>query len=194
MNIGIDIDDTIAKTAEECDIWAKEYTENVLNRKFELNVADVVSPFWARCVYCWTDEEDNRFWDMYYEKIMENLKPKENAIEVINRLLENNKIIIITARWDRDTGVIAKITKDWLEKHKINYDKLFIGHEDKRKLVTENNIDIFIDDNYKTCKQISELNVRTLIMNSRLNQNIQDDKIERVFSWEDVEEKIKEGC
>ena len=71
---------------------------------------------------------------------------------------------------------------------------MFIGHEDKRKLVTENNIDIFIDDNYKTCKQISELNVRTLIMNSRLNQNIQDDKIERVFSWEDVEEKIKEGC
>ena len=94
MNIGIDIDDTITKTTEEFDIWAKEYTENVLNRKFELNLTDVVSPLWARCVYGWTDEEDNRFWDMYYEKTIENLKPKENAIEVINRLSENNKIII----------------------------------------------------------------------------------------------------
>ena len=29
MNIGIDIDDTIAKTSEETDIWAKEYTEKI---------------------------------------------------------------------------------------------------------------------------------------------------------------------
>lgn len=194
MNIGIDIDDTISKTTEGIDVFAKEYTENILNKKFEINVIDIVAPMWAKYVYGWTDEENDRFWDMYYEKLMQNLNPKENAIEIINRLSENNKIIIITARWDKENGIISKITKDWIERQGIHYDKLFIGHEDKTKLVTENNIDIFIDDNYKTCKQISELNVRTLIMNSRLNRDIQDDKIERVFSWEEIEEKIKEGC
>lgn len=35
MNIGIDIDDTITKTSEETDIYAKEYTESILKRKFE---------------------------------------------------------------------------------------------------------------------------------------------------------------
>ena len=85
---------------------------------------------------------------------------------------------------------MEKITRNWLEKHQIYYDQLYIGHKDKRQLVTENNVEIFIDDNYKTCKQISELNVRTLIMNSRLNQNIQDDKLERVFSWKEIKVKI----
>ena len=85
---------------------------------------------------------------------------------------------------------MMKITKNWLEKYQIHYDQLFIGYKDKRQLVTENEIEIFIDDNYQTCKQISELNVRTLIMNSRLNKDIQDNKLERVFSWKEIEEKI----
>lgn len=192
MNIGIDIDDTIAQTTEEIDIWAKEYTEKELGRKFELNTINVVDPMWSKYVYKWTDEETNKFWNLYYAKIMENLKPKEDVIETINRLAKDNKIIIITARWDDEEKTIEKTTKKWLEEHKIYYDKLFLGQKDKRKLVTENNVEIFIDDNYQTCKQVSELNVRTLIMNSRLNRNIQDSELERVFSWKEIEEKIKE--
>lgn len=37
MNIGIDIDDTITKTSEEIDKWAKEYTKNVLNKALDLD-------------------------------------------------------------------------------------------------------------------------------------------------------------
>ena len=194
MNIGIDIDDTITNNSQVIDSFAKEYTEQVLKRKFEINTIDVVSPMWAQYVYEWTLEENDKFWELYYEKTMENAIPKENAVQIINKLAKDNEIIIITARWDRENGIISKITKDWLKKQEIHYDKLFMGHQDKREIVTENNIDIFIDDNYKTCKQISELGVRTFIMNSRLNKDIQDDEIERVFSWEDIEQKIKEEC
>ena len=181
MNIGIDIDDTISKTSEEIYIWAKEFTEKELGREFKINTIDVFDPMWSKYVYNWTNEENDKFWELYYAKVMDNLKPKEEVIEIINQLSKNNKIIIITARWDTKEKIIDKITKNWLERYKIHYDKLFMGHEDKRKLVIENNVDIFIDDNYRTCKQISELNVRTLIMNSRLNKNIQDDKLERFF-------------
>ena len=86
------------------------------------------------------------------------------------------------------------VTNEWLNRQGIHYDKIYIGNEDKRKIAMENNIDIFIDDNYKTCKQISELGIRTLIMNSRLNKHIKDDTLERVFSWEEIEEIIKEEC
>ena len=192
MNIGIDIDDTIAKTSEETDIYAKEYTEKVLKRKFEFRKIEILDPMWARHLYGWSDEEDKNFWNLYYEKVMENVKPKDDAIEIINELSKENNIIIITARWDRESGIIAEITKKWIEKYNIKYDKLFIGHLDKRDIVKENNIELFIDDSFKTCKQISEIGVRTFIMNSRINKEMEDDKLERVFSWKEIAEKIKE--
>ncbi len=192
MNIGIDIDDTIAKTSEETDIYAKEYTEKVLKRKFELKKIEILDPMWARHLYGWSDEEDKNFWNLYYEKVMENVKPKDDAIEIINELSKENNIIIITARWDRESGIISEITKKWIEKYNINYDKLFIGHLDKRDIVKENDIELFIDDSFKTCKQISEIGVRTFIMDSRINKEMKDDKLERVYSWKKIAEKIKE--
>lgn len=192
MNIGIDIDDTIAKTSEQTDIYAKEYTENVLKRKFEFRKIEILDPMWARHLYGWSDEEDKNFWNLYYEKVMENVKPKHDAIEIINELSKENNIIIITARWDRESGIISEITKKWIEKYNINYDKLFIGHLDKRDIVKENDIELFIDDSFKTCKQISEIGVRTFIMDSRINKEMEDDKLERVFSWKEIAKKIKE--
>lgn len=192
MNIGIDIDDTIAKTSEEIDIYAKEYTENILKRKFELQKIEILDPMWARHLYGWSDEENENFWNLYYEKVMKNVKPKDDAIEIINELSKENNIIIITARWDTENGIIAEITKKWIEKYSINYDKLFIGYLDKRDIAKENNIELFIDDSFKTCKQISEIGVKTFIMDSRINKEMKDDKLERVFSWKEIAEKIKE--
>lgn len=190
MNIGIDIDDTISNMSEEIDVWAKEYTENVLKRKFELQKLEIFDPMWAKYLYNWTEEENKIFWDTYYEKIMENEKPKEDAVQIINELYKDNQIIIITARWDRENGIISKITQNWLKENGICYHKLYIGHTDKRDIIKENDITLFIDDSFKTCKEISELGIRTMIMNSRINKDMKDDKIERVFSWKEIKEKI----
>ena len=190
MNIGIDIDDTISKTSEETDIWAKEYTQNMLKRKFELQNIDIFDPMWARHLYGWSIEENKEFWNLYYEKIMENVIPKEDAIDVINQLYSNNNIVIITARWDRENGIISKITEEWLKKYQINYDKLFMGQKDKRDIAKKCNIDIFIDDSYKTCKEISEIGIKTYMMNSRINRERKDENWERVFSWKDIKNKI----
>ena len=193
MNIGIDIDDTIAKTSEETDIWAKYYTEKILKRTFKIGEIESTDPMWARHLYKWSIEEDKKFWDLYYEKIMENVDIKNNAKEVINYLNKYHNIIIITARWEKSNGIIEKITKQWLESKKINYDKFFMGYKDKRGIVKENNINIFIDDSIKTCEEISELNVRTMLMNSRINKNFKTDRIERVFSWDEIKKKIQLG-
>ena len=123
MNIGIDIDDTITKTSEETDIYAKEYTENILKRKFELRI-------------------------------------------------------------------IAKITKEWLKRNKINYEKLYIGHKDKRKISEECKIDVFIDDSYKTCEQIAGLGIKTYMMDSRINKNLEEKNWKRVYSWKDFEKEM----
>ena len=86
MNIGIDIDDTIAKTSEQTDIYAREYMEKELKRKFKLKDIEILDPMWAKHLYGWSIEEDKEFWDKYYEKIMQSVEPKEDALEVINKI------------------------------------------------------------------------------------------------------------
>lgn len=65
-----------------------------------------------------------------------------------------------------------------------------MGYLDKKRSIQENNVDIFIDDNFKNCKEASNLGVRTLLMDSRLNKNLNDEKIKRVFSWNDIERDL----
>ena len=191
MKIGIDIDDTISKTTEQTDIYAKEYTEKILKREFKLNKINTNDPMGARYVYGWSIEEDKKFWDLYYEKDMENVKPKNDAAKVINELYKDNEIIIITARWDRGSGIINKITKDWLEKYDIHYNKLYMDHQDKRNIALDNKIDLFIDDSIKICQEIQGIGIKAFIMNSRINENIDVGDITRVKDWIEIYEKIE---
>lgn len=196
MNIGIDIDDTIAKTSEQIDICAKIYIEKNLKKEFKLhNENEILDPMWIKYLYDWTEEEEIKFFDLYYEKIIQEAGIKRDVAEVINKLSKKHNIILITARWDNKDKVINQITQNWLEKYRINYNKLFLGHVDKTQIAKESKIDIFIDDNFKTCKQISELGIKTLMMDSRLNKNLEDEKIKRVYSWKEIEEYFnKELC
>lgn len=189
MNIGIDIDDTITETYKVTDLYAKEYTENILKRKFVINKIEISDPMWAKYLYSWTVEEDKNFWYLYYEKVVDNTYPKDEAIEIINELSEENNIIIISARINNN--IIAQKTEEWLKRYKVKYNKLFLNHLDKRQIAKENNIDLFIDDSFNTCKQISKMGIRTFLMNSRVNKDIEDEKIERVFSWKEIKEKIE---
>ena len=189
MILGIDIDDTITKTTEQTDIFAKEYTEKVLNREFSINL-DTYDPMWVQAAYGWTKEDEKGFWNLYYEKDMEMLEPKEDAIESINELYKNHEIILISARWDFESGIIKKITEDWLERHDVHYHKLFINHVDKRKISMENNIDLFIDDSLKTCREIESIGIKTLLMTSRRTDKIDVGSIIKVNSWDEILQKI----
>ena len=191
MIIGIDIDDTITETIKQIDIYAKEYTEQILKRNFQIHEIKSNDPMWARAVYGWTDEEDKNFWDLYYVKVIENVKPKKNAVKIINDLYQENEIIIITARWERESGTINKIIKEWFAKQNIKYHKLYMGHLDKRNIVQKNKIELFIDDSIKTCNEIRSLGVKTLIMTTRLNENIDTEGIIRVHNWDEINEQIK---
>ena len=189
MIIGIDIDDTITKTTEQIDIFAKEYTEKILKREFSINF-DTYDPMWAMSAYGWSEEEDREFWNLYYVKVVENVEPKDNSIEVINELFKDNEIIIISARWDWDTGIIQKKTKEWLDNHGFKYHKLFMGHIDKRKICDKNSINLFIDDSLKTCEEIESIGIKTLLMESRRTKEMDTGNISKVENWLEVREKL----
>ncbi len=84
------------------------------------------------------------------------------------------------------------MTKKWLEKNKISYDKLILTNaHDKQEKANEcikNNIDIMIEDSTSIATNISENGTRVLLMNTRFNQKNQE--LERVSSWKEIYSKI----
>ena len=193
MNIGIDIDDTISETFETLLPYSQKYTIEDLKRESKIDFrADLSNHFYIVYMNNWSEQEAIAFWSKYYAEILKQVNIKTFAAEVINKLKEQgHNIYLITARWDMPGDNIKEITRKWLEDKDVKYDELIINASDKTKLVEENKIDIFIDDSFNNCKSIAEnTNSKVYMMTSRVNGNLNDDKVKRVFSWPEIYDLI----
>ena len=194
MNIGIDIDDTISETFETLLPYSQKYTIEDLKKESKIDFrADLSNHFYIVYMNNWTENEAINFWNKYYAEILKKVNIKTFAADVINKLREQgHNIYLITARWDMPGDNVKEITRKWLEEKEVKYDELIINASDKAKLVEENKIDIFIDDSFNNCKSIAEnTNSKVYMMTSRVNGNLNDDKVKRVFSWPEIYDLIK---
>lgn len=193
MNIGIDIDDTISETFETLLPYAQKYTIEDLKKESKVRIdSNCANHFYIVYMNDWNEKEAIVFWEKYYAEILRELNIKKFAAEVINNLRnKGHKIYLITARWDMKEDSVEKITKKWLKDNNVQYDGLFLNASDKLCLAKENNIDIFIDDSFKNCKNIADnTEAKVYMMNSRVNGSLNDEKIKRVFSWPEVYDLI----
>ena len=193
MVIGIDIDDTTVVTVESMVKYGDKYDTEVLNREAKKdNLGRIKDRYYMKALYGWTEEEKFAFFDMYYKNVLEECYPLPNASEIINKLKqEGNEIIFITARLTNIKNCeTEKITKETFRKYNIPYDKLIMNVDDKLKFCKENDVEVFIEDSYETCKSLQENGIKAYLMTTKMNRNIVDDKIERVSSWNEVYEKI----
>ena len=193
MNIGIDIDDTIADTFEALLAYSQKYTIEDLKRESNIDInKDYLNHLYIESASGWNDLETKNFWEKYYEDILKAVNIKNFASKVINSKRKNgDKIFLITARWDMPNFDTKKLTENWLQENNVQFDKLFMNASDKVQLVKENNIDLFIDDSFNNCKQISEnTNAKVYMMTSLVNKNLGDEKIKRVFSWPEIDNLI----
>lgn len=195
MKIGIDIDDTISNSIEKWIFYADEYErENPSvvkekNKKFQL----LNSHRWLEEFYKWEEKDKEEFFNKYSNMMLQNVEMKENASRIINKLLEEkNEIYIITSRYKICENSDAEyITKKWLEKNNIQYNKIFFNASNtKLQICQEEQIDILIDDSYEVCKKANENNIKVLLMLSSYN-NIKDDYIKKVHNWNEVYEEIQ---
>ena len=86
---------------------------------------------------------------------------------------------------------VEEITKQWLKDNNVEYDGLFLNAADKLQLAKDNNIELFIDDSFKNCKNIADnSNTKVYMMNSIVNGNLNDEKVKRVFSWPEIYDLI----
>ena len=194
MVIGIDIDDTTVITVNSMIKYADIFDTQILGRKgTNGNLGLIQNRYYLKVLYGWDDKTKFDFFDTYYKSVLEECTPMPNAGTTIKKLKdEGNKIMFITARLlnikDCDT---ESITKKTLEDNNIPYDKLIINAKDKLEYCLENNIQIFIEDSYETCKELEENGIKTYLMTTKMNENIDAGSIERVESWNEIYDKIE---
>ena len=192
MNIGIDIDDTIANTYDVLFKYLQEYTKDDIIEDRDRTNKDALAQMYHTKLSSEENRQGKDFFDKYYEKAVINVEPKEQAVEMVNILKEEgNQIYFITARFSSEKFDVEKLTKEWLAKYNIQYDKLILNSQNKLLAATENHIDIFIDDNIKHCTAMTNAGIKTYIMDTVINKDFEDKQIERVYSWAQLYQEIK---
>lgn len=184
MRIGIDIDDTLTNTYELAFNYAEYFTINELKKEIKFVDREKIRNRFTQTFHNWSDEEDKAFWNKYYETIVNNVRIKLFAKEVIDKLRsEGNEIYFITARHKSDKFDIEETTKKWLEKNEIKYEKIYLNVLNKGEVAKDNNIDIFIDDNITNCLNVAKTGIKTYIMDGLINCNFKYENVERIYSW-----------
>ena len=195
MNIGIDIDDTIVVTTKQMLKYADTYNNEMFgSSKLASKVGKLKDRYYLKSIYGWNDKIKNDFFEKYYKNILEECVFLDYVPEVLKKLKEEgNKLYFISARI---TGIkncdTYSITKNMLESNNIEYDKIIFDGYDKLKYAKANKIDVFIDDIYDICKIMYQNRIKTFLMTSTMNENIDTRNIERVYDWNEVYKKINE--
>jgi len=189
MKIGIDIDGVILDSEREFRIQAELYDILTLKRNSIINNKELK----AQVRYDWTEEESNNFINQEFLDVSRKCNFMPGAIEIINILKnEGHELIIITAR-----GEIIKEMRNIAEKRfkekELKFDKYYWAINNKLEICKQENIDIMIDDYYKTCKSISENKIKTLYFREYPNYELEENEyLKEVHNWGEIYRYIHE--
>lgn len=192
MIIGIDIDDTLTDIRDELKKVTLDYA-NSLNKQINEDTVSLDknndgSNYKEK--YNFNDEELQYFFRNIQEKIIKVAEPRADVVEIIKKLRKDgNKICIITARDYEFHDDPYGISKEWLDRNGIEYDKLIINVREKAKVCLEEKVDIFIDDKLSNCMDVSNAGILTIRITNYEDehQNIVNKK-----NWKDIYEYIKQ--
>ena len=188
MNIGIDIDNTLTDIEKDMFDAANIYTKT-LNPDFEFkeikkydgftNIAEFYSE-----IFGWDDDNANYSFRNHRIEIVDNTKPRDGVIEVLQKLKNNgNNIYIVTARNTLYDDMPYERAKRWLDNNDIVYDKLIVNAQDKAKTCKEVDIELFVDDQLNNCISLAKNGVYTIRLT---NSKDVYDGIININNWNDI--------
>ena len=174
MRIGIDIDDTLTDVKDELIEAGENYARSLgKDIKVDKNFEDKNNNGnkWQE-MFQFNYDELKYFLKDIQERITNKAKPRENVVEVINKLKKDgNEIIIITARDSEFHDNPYKYSKDWLDKNNIYYDKLVVNARNKEDACIEEKIDLFIDDSESNCLKVNKAGIKTIRVCNEIENN-----------------------
>lgn len=170
MRIGIDLDNTISCTDESIMKYQNLYIK-------EKNITS--DELWNN-MNIRTD-----FLNRYLKDIYLNADVKENCVQILNKLHQENELYIITARTTNHVDDIIKIIEDYLKKHNIQVDGIFIDGKDKVEICMNNKIDFMIEDSYYNYERLVSNGIDTILLDEKNKYpNIKN----RVDNWKEISE------
>lgn len=187
MVIGIDIDDTICSTNERIIVEADKYDREVLGGT---GIKDEKAYEFTEMMG-WEKDMKGQFFADRLEYIMDNAEIKPGAVEIINKLHdEGNKIIFISFRKDKYIKDPHVLTKNYLDRHGIKYDGLFVNTGTKTDECLENGVKLFIDDKESHCEDVSNAGIDVILFTNLYNHD--ENRFVRKDNWHQIYEYIKE--
>ena len=189
MRIGIDIYDTIANTVDSMLYYADKYDVEILGKTgCNGNMGLIKDRFYLKELYGWDDDTKYNFFEMNYKKVLLGCTPKKDAVEVLNKLKkEGHEMYYITARLSEVKDCNAyEITENWLKENNFPIDYLKVNASDKKEISKENNISLLIDDSFNNCEDMVKIGIKSILMTTQMNKNIDSKNIYRARDWYDV--------
>lgn len=182
MRIGIDIDDTITNTWETLmPIYAEKF--NITTDKIK-----TLPPYYEAIRELVSIEE---YFELMrtLEPIMKEIPLKEHVKEILTKLKEEGNIIIFITARGKSYSDPYMMTKDYLDEHSIPYDKIIVNAWEKGIVCKEEKIDLFIDDNTRNCRDVSQNGIEVLMMEANFNEN--EKEFIHMKNWNQIYEYIK---
>lgn len=192
MIIGIDIDNTLTNVQEELNRAAYNYAIK-LGKKIDSSVIseDINNngSFYKE-KFKFSYEELKFFLKNIQEEIINKAKPRLGVIDTIKELKQKgHKIYIVTARTSEFHDDPYMLSKNWLDKNNIEYDKLIVNARQKAPVCVQENIDLFIDDQLNNCIEISNIGTNTIRIS---NDKQQYENIVTLKNWNEIYKYIAE--
>lgn len=182
MQIGIDIDDVLTKTSEILKDFLYRYEKTGDGQKYLVEIMRGDIP----------TENIKKFYDNYLGKMFTQIALKENAKDVIERLIKKgNDIIFITARGQSMCEGAEEATLKFLKENDIKYKNVIFNSHEKQVDCIKNKIDVMIDDSVKNCELVNSVGIKSIVFTSEVNRQIKTD-IKRVENWIELENVLDE--
>lgn len=194
MKIGIDIDDTTFLTVKSMLKYADKFEEEISGVPTNRDSFGVIkNRYYLKVLYGWDEKTKFDFFDKYYKNVLEECTMLPDANKTIRKLRdEGDTIHFVTARLmnikNCDT---EKITKKSLSDFGIPYDSLNLHVSDKLKFFKENKIDLCIEDSYETCRELTDNGIKSILMTTKMNADINDKEILRVNNWNEIYDEVE---
>lgn len=184
MIIGLDIDDVIFDTSKMMsEILGEVKDEELTSRKLDVMRGDVSIPAVAR------------FLKEYLIVAVKEGEVKPGAAEAIHRLRENgNKVVLITARGEKNFPGTVAANEKALKDAGIEYDKIIYDSANKVDACRANGVEIFVDDSPRNCIEVRrELGILVIGFESEITRDsLREAGVPSVNSWQDLEKKLLE--
>ena len=173
MIVGVDIDNVIADTEKEVRRVMFE------DRGIKLARDDFKHYSLDRMPGITRDDLD--FINGRFEsgQIFLEVEPIEGAREILARLMNRHKVVLVTSRPPR----IEKYTREWLTKNEIPFHELHFTPESKLNGIA---YDLFIEDQDNFAREIADSGTYVLLYDAPWNRHFTHENCERVHSWDDI--------